>query len=90
MDGVGIPIIERPDPYPATTRRTPPNTPYTPQIAKSRHRGRKGDPLYAARKTLLTGTDIPQPTHPRRAWMLYSLAPTTLTCTPPGESTRTS
>ena len=22
------------------------------------HRGRKGDPLYAARKTLLTGTDI--------------------------------
>ena len=35
MDGVGISIIERPDPYPATTRPTPPTTP-TPPNAKIR------------------------------------------------------
>ena len=59
------------DPYPATTRRTPPNTP-TPSNAKSRHRGRKGDPLYAARKTLLTGTDILTDTSQARLDALFA------------------
>ena len=38
------------------------------------HRGRKGDPLYAARKTLLTGTDILTDTSQARACLIVCVS----------------